>query len=117
MAQSREQMEHDLLDYVEGRLPPDEHARIEIYLANTDPKLARQIAGMLDDRLALQNLPVVSPPADLADRIMSSVERQSLIGGVERQLTSEPRRWFPDAHGHRRRSHHRHRQLLDYRDQ
>ena len=94
MAQSREQLEQSLLDYVEGALPPDEHARMEIYLANTDPQLARQITGMIADRAVLQGLPPVATPADLSDRIMAQVERQSLLGGVEKQLVHEPRRWF-----------------------
>src|SRR5579862_5917465 len=94
MSQNREQLEQDLLAYVEGRLSPDERARIEIHLANTDPKLGRQIAGMIDDRLSLQSIPAISAPADLSDRIMAQVERQTLIGGVDRQLVVEPRRWF-----------------------
>ena len=94
MKPTREEMEQQLLAYVEGTLTPAEAARVEVYLANTDPQLGVQILGMGSDRAALQGLPKLRAPHDLAEQIMEQVERTSLLGTPEREAHRGARRWF-----------------------
>jgi len=94
MKPTREEIEQQLLAYAEGTLTPAEAARVEVYLANTDPKLGVQILGMAADRAALKGLPKLRAPHDLAEQIMEQVERTSLLGTPEREAQRGARRWF-----------------------
>jgi len=94
MKQTSEQLEQDLLAYVDGRLCPADAARIEVYLANTDPEQSARVAGMIADRERLRALPPLRAPRDLAERIMERVERASLLGDAEHHSSIAPRRWY-----------------------
>ncbi|HVS72346.1 MAG TPA: hypothetical protein VHQ47_13915 [Phycisphaerae bacterium] len=76
--------------YLDGKLPPAEAARLEVYLANTDPALATRVLGMSADRHAVRSLPKVSAPQDLAARVMEQVERTALLN--DQDAFEEPRR-------------------------
>lgn len=95
-----EQQQQELLAYVEGTLPPDAAARVEVFLANTDPQLAAQIADMIDQRHAVASLPKLKAPADMAQRIMEQVERESLLDDRHHDLGERPwwqARWLMAA--------------------
>ncbi|MEI8194528.1 MAG: hypothetical protein WCI73_01320 [Phycisphaerae bacterium] len=90
-----EQLQADILAYVEGTLPASEAARIEMVLANGDPELHQLVRGLIDDRGVLVDLPRPKAPEDLAGRIMEHVERNSLLGtSIDHQLTHEHRQWY-----------------------
>lgn len=90
-----EQLQADIIAYVEGILPASEAARIEMVLANGDPELHQLVRGMIDDRGVVLDLPRPKAPEDLAGRIMEHVERNSLLGtSVDHQLAHEHRQWF-----------------------
>lgn len=94
MKPDREQLEQDLLDFIEGELPPDKAARLEVYLANTDPALSQQVMDMMRQRQAMQSLPKLRAPADLAERVMEQVERTSLLGASGNDLEAPRPRWW-----------------------
>lgn len=86
MKELPEELQARILAYVEGELPPDQAAALEVLLANTDPALAELVAGMLADRHGLQHLAKLTAPHDLAGRTMEHIERQSLITGIEHDV-------------------------------
>jgi|GEM_PF-3791167 len=89
-----EELQAQLNAYLEGELPPAEAARLEVFIANTDPKLADQIFAMLADRASVKALPRVQAPADLAGHIMEKIERASLLNGVESDMHHARRPWW-----------------------
>ncbi len=94
------QQQQDLLGYIEGTLPADSAARIEVFLANTDPEFASQIADMIEQRHAVAALPKLKAPADMAQRIMEQVERESLLNDHHQELEARPwwqSRWLMAA--------------------
>ncbi len=93
MNQNREDLEARIAAFIDGELPPDEAARLEVYLANTDQTLADQVIGMISDKYAVRHLPKVSSPEDLSGRIMEAVERTSLLHEVE-NLTPPKKPWW-----------------------
>src|SRR3954462_7889834 len=92
MSESPEELESRISAYIDGELPPADAARLEVFLANTDPKLTEQIIGMLADKHRLRALPKAKAPSDLSARIMEQVERASLLNGVEHFATH--RKWW-----------------------
>ncbi len=92
MSNEREDLEGRIAAYIDGELSPADAARLEVYLANSDPKLADQIIGMLADKHRLTSLSKPRAPEDLAARIMEQVERASLLNNVD-QLTAH-RPWW-----------------------
>ena len=94
MKELPEDIQAKITAYIEGQLPPDEAAALEVYLANTDPAVSDLVIGMLADRHSVQNLPRVAAPHDLAGRVMEQIERSSLLAGVEHELTTPQRPWW-----------------------
>jgi hypothetical protein len=78
--------------YIDGELSPAEAARLEVFLANTDPALADQVIGMLADRHHLRALGRPAAPGDLSARIMEQIERATLLHDVEH--IAPPRPWW-----------------------
>ncbi|HUO10765.1 MAG TPA: hypothetical protein VM008_20860 [Phycisphaerae bacterium] len=93
MKENREELEARIAAYIDGQLPPSEAARLEVFLANTDPALAQQVIGMIAERNAVRALPMVKAPGDLAARIMEQVERTSLLNDVE-HFAAPRRPWW-----------------------
>ena len=93
MSEEREQLESRIAAYIDGELPEAEAARLEVFLANTDPKLAEQVIGMLHDKQKLRELPRGRAPGDLAGRVMEQVERATLLNDVE-HLAHPQRSWW-----------------------
>lgn len=79
--------------YIDGRLSAAEAARLEVFLANTDAQLARQVIDMIATRSALRSAPRPMAPRDLSARVMEQIERASLLQDVE-QLTAPQRSWW-----------------------
>lgn len=88
-----EELEGRIAAYIDGELPPAEAARLEVFLANTDPALAQQVIGMIAERHAVRSLPRPPAPEDLAGRIMEQVERTSLLNDSE-HFTAPRRPWW-----------------------
>ena len=88
-----EELQQRIAAYLDGQLPPAEAARLEVYLANTDPALVNMVVGMLADKVQVRALPKSKAPIDLAQRIMESVERSSLLKDVE-HLSGTRRAWW-----------------------
>ncbi len=57
MNSEREELEARIAAYIDGTLPPADAARLEVFLANTDAKLAEQVIGMIGDKHRVANLP------------------------------------------------------------
>src|ERR1035437_4217130 len=93
MTETREELEARIAAYIDGQLPAPEAARLEVFLANTDPQLAEQIIGMLSDRHRLRTLPRPAAPSDLAVHVMEQVERATLLNDVE-HFSHPPRPWW-----------------------
>src|SRR5450759_2155089 len=93
MTESREDLEARIAAYIDGQLPAPDAARLEVFLANTDPQLAEQIIGMLGDRHRLRTLPKPAAPIDLAGRVMEQVERATLLDNVE-HFSHPARPWW-----------------------
>jgi hypothetical protein len=94
MSENTEELEARIAAYIDGQLPPAEAARLEVFLANTDPRLAEQIIGMLNDRHRLRTLPRPAAPVDLAGRIMEQVERATLLNDAQAPDHHAPHRWW-----------------------
>src|SRR4051812_6490302 len=88
-----EELQQRIAAYLDGELPPADAARLEVFLANTDPALADLLVGMLADKVAVGALPRPKAPADLSGRIMESIERQTLLQDVE-HLAGPRRPWW-----------------------
>ncbi len=88
-----EELESRIAAYIDGQLPPAEAARLEVFLANSDPALARQVVDMIAERNAVRSLPKPHAPEDLAARIMEQVERTSLLNDSE-HFTAPHRPWW-----------------------
>ena len=93
MSNDREDIEARIAAYIDGELPPAEAARLEVFLANTDPKLAEQVIGMIGDRHQIRALPKARAPEDLAARIVEQVERSTLLNNVE-HFNTHHRTWW-----------------------
>jgi hypothetical protein len=78
-----EELHERIAAYIDGQLPPAEAARFEVFLANTDPRLADEVLGMIADRQRIKLLPHPKAPVDLAGRVMEQIERASLLHNVE----------------------------------
>src|SRR6476646_8661628 len=94
MSEITEDLEARIAAYIDGQLPPAEAARLEVFLANTDPRLAEQIIGMLNDRHRVRTLPKPAAPVDLAARVMEQVERATLLNDAHSPDHHEPHRWW-----------------------
>ncbi|HVT81314.1 MAG TPA: hypothetical protein VHM90_11720 [Phycisphaerae bacterium] len=88
-----EDLQERIAAYIDGEISPAEAARLEVYLANTDPKLADMVVGMLADKVAMRGLPRPAAPADLSTRVMESIERGSLMHNVEEIVAPSRPRW------------------------
>ncbi len=75
-----------LIDYIEGELPPEQMARVDALLAS-DQKLRRLIESIKADRKALRAMPPDEAPRALVDDVMAGLERQQLLG--EAPLTGD----------------------------
>jgi anti-sigma factor RsiW len=93
MSENREDLEARIAAYIDGQLPPAEAARLEVFLANTDPQLAEQIIGMLGDRHRLRSVAKPVAPPDILARVMEQVERATLLNDSN-QIEHSPRRWY-----------------------
>jgi hypothetical protein len=83
MMELPEELQAQIAAYLDGQLPSDEAAALEVYLANADPVLAECIARMHADKALLQALPRPRAPQELAGRITEQIERQSLLRAPE----------------------------------
>ncbi len=88
-----EELEGRIAAYIDGQLPPAEAARLEVFLANSDPALAKQVVDMIAERNAVRALPKPHAPDDLAARIMEQVERTSLLNDSE-HFAAPRRPWW-----------------------
>ena len=95
MDSPRENLEAEMLAYVEGQLSASERARVEVFLLNTDPALADLLHAMMEDRATLAQAPKLRAPADMAERIMERIERTSLLGTPDAPLeTHKSHPWW-----------------------
>jgi hypothetical protein len=88
-----QELQERIAAYVDGELSAAEAARLEVYLANTDPGLADVVVGMLADRVAMRGLSRPPVPSDLSARVMESIERSSLMHNVEEIVAPSRPRW------------------------
>src|SRR5512140_3894346 len=91
MQELPEELQQRIAAYVDGELSPAEAARLEVYLANTDPALANNVVGMLADNVQVRALPRRRAPGDLSGRIMEQIERASLLREEDPAVR---RRWW-----------------------
>ena len=89
-----------LIDYIEGELPPESMARVDALLA-TDPKLRRLIEAMKADRAALRAMPEEAMPFPVVDDLLAGMERQMLLGEAPGGEAADP--ITADAQRHRMR--------------
>lgn len=87
MRQRLQSIEQDLLDLVEGRLPPE---RVESMRAalRADPALARKAQAMIADRARVQRMTIQdqqTAPAGLVDDAVTRAERDDLLHTVVRR--------------------------------
>ncbi|MCL2649267.1 MAG: hypothetical protein FWD61_20095, partial [Phycisphaerales bacterium] len=95
MSEERKLLETRIAAYIDGELPEAEAARLEVFMANTDPQLAQRVIEMMNDKSRLRALPREKAPGDLAGRIMEQVERATLLNDVEHPSVTPPRRsWW-----------------------
>lgn len=71
--------EHELLELIEGTLPPEREAVVRAAVAR-EPRLGQLVARMRADRRALMSLGAVRAPAGLAERVEQALEREALLG-------------------------------------
>jgi hypothetical protein len=88
-----EDLQERIAAYIDGQLSAAEAARLEVFLANTDAQLAKQVIDMIATRSALRAAPRPMAPRDLSARVMEQIERASLLQDVE-QLTTPHRSWW-----------------------
>jgi|GEM_PF-1068827 len=81
--------EHELLEFIEGVLPPAREAVVSAALAR-DPRLARLVAAMQEDRQRLMAMGDVQAPPELAERVEAILERQALLGLSDLADSSAP---------------------------
>ena len=93
MSEEREELEARIAAYIDGELPESEAARLEVYLANTNPAMAEQVIGMLGDKHKMQELPRSRAPEELLAHVMEKVERATLLNDVE-HLAQPRRSWW-----------------------
>ncbi|HVX86461.1 MAG TPA: hypothetical protein VH253_16885 [Phycisphaerae bacterium] len=93
MPDGPDNLDERIAAYLDGKLSPAEAARLEVYLANTDPALATRVLGMAADRHAVRSLPRTRAPEDLAARVMEQVERTALLSGQDAFEEPPRRRW------------------------
>jgi hypothetical protein len=79
--------------YIDGELSPAEAARLEVFLANTDPELAKQVIQMIANKGMLRLAPKPMAPRDLSARVMEQIERASLLHNVEHLSTPKSAAW------------------------
>jgi hypothetical protein len=94
MKELPEDIQQKIIAYIDGDLPADEAAALEVYLVNTDPGISEMVIGMMADRQSISVLPKVSAPKDLAGNIMEQLERSSLLHGVEQDLQRARKPWW-----------------------
>jgi autotransporter-associated beta strand protein len=94
MKELPEDLQAKIIAYIDGDLPADQAAALEVYLANTDPGLSEMVIGMMADRHGVSVLPKIRAPQDLSARVMEQLERNSLLHGVEDDLTRPHRSWW-----------------------
>ncbi len=82
-------LEHELLEFIEGVLPPARGAVVSAALAR-DPRLARLVAAMQEDRRRLMAMGDVQAPPELAERVEAILERQALLGLSDVAGSAEP---------------------------
>ncbi|HYF15925.1 MAG TPA: hypothetical protein VD971_12725 [Phycisphaerales bacterium] len=70
--------EERLLDWVDGALTPEQEAALA--RASGRAEIAERIAQMRRHKSALARAGVVQAPADLHDRVLAAMERESLLG-------------------------------------
>src|SRR3954469_16961641 len=93
MQELPEELQQRIAAYLDGELSPAEAARLEVFIANTDPALADMLGGMMADKVQVRALPRPKAPVDLSARIMESIERASLLNDVD-ELVAPRRRWW-----------------------
>ena len=84
MKENSEELEARIAAYIDGELPPAEAARLEVFLANTDPALAQQIIGMIAEKHAVRSLPKPPAPEDLAGVPGTPVSLEEALAGLRR---------------------------------
>jgi anti-sigma factor RsiW len=94
MKELPEDIQAKIVAYVEGELPADEAAALEVYLVNADPGLSEMVIGMMSDRQSLAVLPKISAPQDLTAQVLEQLERTSLLHGVENDLNRAKPKWW-----------------------
>ncbi len=78
-----------LIDFIEGDLPPEGMARVDAMLAS-DPKLRRLIEAMKADRKALRSMPHEPVPVPVVDDLLVGMERQMLLGEAPVDEATDP---------------------------
>jgi len=78
-----------LIDYIEGELPPEAMARVDAMLA-ADARLRRLIEAMKADRKALRAMPADEVPYPIVDDVLGGLERQMLLGDASDSADIDP---------------------------
>lgn len=84
------ELEHDLIDFIEGDLPPERLPSVKHALAS-NPALARTVQGILDDRRRLSELARATELAARADRQGALDMIRQALARAERDALLEPR--------------------------
>ena len=87
MADSQEDIQAQLAEYIDGQLPPDQRVAIEEHL-NANPSHLALVQELILQRDAIKSLPRAKAPMDLGDEIQGMLEREQLL---KLELTREPR--------------------------
>ncbi len=76
--ESRPIGEEQLLDWIDGRLPASEMARLEA--SSGRQGLGDRVRQMQANRRALRSLPLERAPRELMDRVVQALEREQVLG-------------------------------------
>ena len=71
--------EADILDLIEGRLPPTQADALRARLAR-DPSRAAWVTAVVRDKAVLRSIDDVPAPATLAESVETALEREALLG-------------------------------------
>lgn len=93
MSNLPEDLQERIAAYIDGVLSPAEAARLEVFLANTDPALAQQVIEMVGNKGMLRLAPKPLAPRDLSARVMEQIERASLLHNVEHLTAPRSSPW------------------------
>ncbi|MFI5378347.1 MAG: anti-sigma factor family protein [Tepidisphaerales bacterium] len=79
MPQNYDDIQAQLAAYIDGALPPEQHAEIEKHLA-ANPSHQAMLGELMTHKRVLRALPRVKAPADLSEELLTQLEREQLLG-------------------------------------